>query len=894
MTTRAPFSAPTPETRIAQREAEHLGQSRRARSRDHKATMAARAAAEHRRTKLEQLKDEAAARRSFRKFERTMLRNVRIWKPLKLRLQQQIPARPRSKDRQDFRSTRSLPSIGFDVIDSKGRRGVFLSIEYDGASRTGRGVFRRRIEYALNSHDVVLGRDGRPLLFSNVAKDADEAVALADEIEAFARAERLNAKVCFNLIIGYPRAAGAKQRDLILRRFTQRVFADKGLSFFGFNHEPKRAGKVHNPHGHITASLRPVHREGPYSYLISKDLRVDLDGPEGMERMRKILAEVTTQVMREAGFDHVYTHLSNAARGIAVVPQEKLAKEQSEAAKRGEIVAANERNRALVREVRAYVLGRLRRSVEGSQSPLIAGIARPFATAPKAVRLPASHVLPKLARKVLKPPLGPNFVPVQLRKTPAVLSTQAAPAAAEPTPATALSPLLLARELIATRARSAPRFTSLLAHLGQPRAGAPRASLERLPTIAAPVETAPKTRVVGHPIIAFAGHLPAVCMPKPNAKAVLVSRCTWHSKVKQLGGFPLPTAAPYLTSRPLAIAYKVPPLGQVERLLVPTVAAIRTASLLPKPMAPLPMTLLSRLVSIASAPCLLEVPTAGLPTPVVRLAQSRATRKLDLGLANAQQLQGRRLLAPTHKGVTEFIAGREVGPLPGLTCLPRVRRLSLADRPSRAVPIVRGPLSVPALVKAPSIAIPQLNAPAARLVAELSLPKHNVSQFMKLEGLSLERSNGAGAMKSLPVTSAAAPISRAGRMSMAALLPQYRAPRWGSFEQLQSAVEAVRAKFAAEHQLEPTRASPEVEKAPTPAPQQPSSQDLAAAHIEHLQRSFLLAKSDEERRKAAVQIRRNKEALAAMNAHAHPLWTAEQTRFRNLQGGPQYGHSVGR
>ena len=51
-----------------------------------KVSVAARRADERRRNRLEHLSDEAAARRSFRKFKNSMLRDARLWKPLRLRL----------------------------------------------------------------------------------------------------------------------------------------------------------------------------------------------------------------------------------------------------------------------------------------------------------------------------------------------------------------------------------------------------------------------------------------------------------------------------------------------------------------------------------------------------------------------------------------------------------------------------------------------------------------------------------------------------------------------------------------------------------------------------------------------------------------------------------------
>ncbi|MFN6935066.1 MAG: hypothetical protein ACK4NZ_07930, partial [Tsuneonella sp.] len=398
------------------REAAYLSQSRRSRSKDHKAAMAQRRAAERRRARLECLADDRAARRAFRHFKRTMLRDSRVWKPVKLRLREQTTARRPKKKKADGRGRQRLPSIGFDIVDRAGRRGVFLSIQYDGAKGNARGVFRRRIEYAAFSSEVVREPNGQPMLFSNIAATADEAVAIADEIEAFNRSERLNGKVCFNLVIAYPRAAGPREREKIMRIFTQRALADEGVPFVGFNHEPMRDGRLHNPHGHVTASLRPVHREGPYRFLISKDLRVDLDGEEGMARMRRILAEVTTKVMREAGFAHEYTHLSNAARGLAAKPQESLSKEQTEAAKRGEYVAANERNRALVIHNRQYFSAKLKASAEASTALSRSRNLQPIIRSPSTILPLLRQVLPQPLAQFLRRPRVRDCVRVDLSR----------------------------------------------------------------------------------------------------------------------------------------------------------------------------------------------------------------------------------------------------------------------------------------------------------------------------------------------------------------------------------------------------------------------------------------------------------------------------------------------
>ncbi len=112
--------------------------------------------------------------------------------------------------------------------------------------------------------------------------------------------------------------------------------------------------------------------------------------------MRRILAEVTTEVMREAGFAHVYTHLSNAARGLAAKPEEKLTKEQSEAAKRGEYVAANERNKPLVAKNRRYFIRQIKTWIESSTSVLLTMPSSPVRSVPKLTLPPLTATLQSL------------------------------------------------------------------------------------------------------------------------------------------------------------------------------------------------------------------------------------------------------------------------------------------------------------------------------------------------------------------------------------------------------------------------------------------------------------------------------------------------------------------
>lgn len=970
MTTRAPFHAPTPEERIAAREADHLSQSRRSRSRDHKAVVAARHAADRRRDRLEQLNDAKAARRSFRAFERSMLRDFHVWKPFRLRLEHRIPARRGAKKKQERRGWKALPSIGFDVIDSKGRRGIFLSIQYDGAKSTGRGVFRRRIEYGLNSRDVVLTPDSRAMLISNVAKDPDEAVALADEIEAFARAERLNAKVCLNLVIGYPRAAGARERELILRRFCQRSFADEGLPFMAVNHEPKRASKVHNPHGHVTASLRPVHREGPYRYLISKNLRVDLDGEEGMARLRRILAEVTTQVMHEAGFDHEYTHLSNAARGIAVIPQEGLSKEQSEAAQRGEIVAANERNRALAQQMRAKIL-------QKNKAPISLPGASVIALSPRLARAPSivSSALQAASLKRARTFLGlrprGDFVRIQLPRT---TSVSLVPKAPEPSATTALksattgpkerarAPILFPSPkpatAIAEAVKSVPQVDSSqrVGHLINPR---PRSDLTRLRPLqaaqsavrAGSLSVSPRAMPVALKALASRPRVAPLCTLPPTAESVpllkpkrtiplaSVIRLKASASVisepdqrRDRGHIALPQApsrstgqAPQFPQMSAPQARSVAALHPRQTLVrAATISSLRgltgSATALVKSVRTSPST--ARFVALRSSLRPTKIAASAQPVPAARAAKLIA-RHPEPRPARSPKAAFAPQLKPTFARSPQLVRAAIFNPAnsivqaaPVIKVLPA--QMAMPPSPSkRTLVLARLPIAPRAAVKAmpvrpgqgirqTALAIQVQPRAPVRVGQARPLPKA-LSALPRFTSVKLSfkapRLPVQGPPK-LAATPLVLPKSRlqAARLPRISPPPSARkassldvAPRSfvDEFDRLRAKIAAVQAELAARPLLEPRRTSVAKEKVAEPQKQTPKPAGSILSPADELCRAFFRARIEEERRGAAVEIRKNKVALDAMNRSAHPGWVAEQKRFRDQQAAaarsPQWG-----
>lgn len=282
--------------------------------------------------------------RRFRKWLRNLHRRDRNW-GIRVRTpkSQRIPMAPK-QDKPDRRNTRSLRAYRRPIIDKLGRRGIVLNFEYDGAARNAVGVFRRRVEYPFQSDGVKRDVSGSPVFVSSMGKTPLEICEAADALEGVMRAERANAKICVNATLQLPHDASLEQQVEIVRTFCSEVCGTHDLPFVAVLHKADPAGDQRNDHAHITFAFRQMIRIGDHRWAIGADLRTDLDSPDQFFEYRKIAAEVMTKVMRKAGHNRVYTHLSNADRGLAIIPQKKLTKAQSNQARRGIYVGANEFN----------------------------------------------------------------------------------------------------------------------------------------------------------------------------------------------------------------------------------------------------------------------------------------------------------------------------------------------------------------------------------------------------------------------------------------------------------------------------------------------------------------------------------------------------------------------
>jgi hypothetical protein len=282
--------------------------------------------------------------RRFKKWLRELhRRDRRRWVRVRTPKSECIPMASK-KDKKKARNARPLPAYRRAIVDKLGCQGIFLDFKYDGAARNPFGVFRRRTEYPFKSESVLQEGHGRPVFVSNMGRTPEEICEAADALEGIMRAERANAKLSVNAILQLPFDAPLKLQLEITRRYCAQVFDAHNIPYVAVLHKPDPDGDQRNYHVHITFAFRQMVRIGDHKWAIGANLRTDLDTPEQFFEYRRIAAEIMTKVMREAGHNRTYTHLSNADRRLATIPQKPLGKGKVSQVRRGSYVGANEFN----------------------------------------------------------------------------------------------------------------------------------------------------------------------------------------------------------------------------------------------------------------------------------------------------------------------------------------------------------------------------------------------------------------------------------------------------------------------------------------------------------------------------------------------------------------------
>ena len=371
-------------------------------------------------TRIRERRERTAARAAgvaYRRQEQALLteereaerRNRALWRRIKIKMPKEA-----APERKPHRPTRSgflhgaspLPSYSGAIVDRLGRRSVFVRIRYYGRKSTRPGVGRRLATYIYQG--AVENDDGTVCLFSNVADSPQEAIAAMELIEQINREASVDAKLLFHLIANLPHQLTLDQMMEEARRFAEAQFGSRDLPYVVALHAPSAQGDQRNWHVHILASTRPMRRIGDHEWELGEQLRTEIDNPEAFRRMRELYAAIQTEVAQEAGLDLAYTALSNAARGLPNKPQEHLGGSLTDLVRRGEVVAANERNRGIVVEGEQALLDeRLRHEQEASsrEAALIARAVAPFAqnaVAPKlAIAVPGSAAVSNLKQEPL-------------------------------------------------------------------------------------------------------------------------------------------------------------------------------------------------------------------------------------------------------------------------------------------------------------------------------------------------------------------------------------------------------------------------------------------------------------------------------------------------------------
>ncbi|MGL5839319.1 MAG: MobA/MobL family protein [Sphingorhabdus sp.] len=338
-------------------------------------------------------------RREMREWDRIGGRQIRIRMP-------KPPIAPRTRETKvkitpATSKAVALPKYCGPIIDRRGCRGIFLDLEYDGAQRERWGVARRRIAYQFRLDHAQLLM-GTPVFRSNMGEDEHEILACADMLETVNRAARKNAKVGINAVLRCPCELDLAGRVAFLERVS-RHFDDLGIAYCMTLHRPDPEGDQRNHHLHIWFTLRSLEHVGTRDWLVGEQLRTDLDGSPAMYTLRRECADIATETCHAFGHHVRYTHRSHAARGLPHRPQEKLGKARAARVRKGEYVAANEANRALIAENEALadeIAARKKRALQPIITAAFGSTAMPAIALPKhnaaaAQATPINIVLPQ-------------------------------------------------------------------------------------------------------------------------------------------------------------------------------------------------------------------------------------------------------------------------------------------------------------------------------------------------------------------------------------------------------------------------------------------------------------------------------------------------------------------
>jgi hypothetical protein len=281
--------------------------------------------------------------------------------------------------------------------DRAGREGIMLRIRYvrAGGQHATNGCVVRHWRYIAREAAVTLDADGKPILMGNLG---DATAGLDDFIEQVAdglavqekvlRAMRKNAKLSFRMVGAFPYGLPVEARREVLQRVGDEVFGARKLGWSAAAHDTDPGADVDNDHFHLDYTLLPMERQIDGSYIVSNELRTDLDGQEGLRFIRHQVARVLTEVAREHGLDRTFTALSYRERGMDREGGEHVGQQGTAAQRQGHHVAAVARNEARRRRDDARERARAAREQFSALEGLKQAIEREAARVPTLPALP--------------------------------------------------------------------------------------------------------------------------------------------------------------------------------------------------------------------------------------------------------------------------------------------------------------------------------------------------------------------------------------------------------------------------------------------------------------------------------------------------------------------------
>lgn len=300
------------------------------------------------------LQDKAAARGILREMAETD-RGIAKWHRMKGRI---IPNKPtsgtspvtkrtsRSASLAPLKASGTIPLTASSwVIDAAGFRGVTWQQTYLGRSspKFRRGAAKDNWEYECRDEAVLLDAAGEPVIVSNMGEDWLEIGTAWQCLED--ASVRKNAKIQIRVIAPFDADASHAEKVAAIEHFAATVLKPLNLPYSAVIHEPSPEGDQRNYHAHISFSLRPMRRIEPYVWEVADEVRGELDGAAGVQILRHLWAHSMTEAASQAGREMQYTGLGAGARGLDHETGEHVGEALMAMARRGQNVAALERNR---------------------------------------------------------------------------------------------------------------------------------------------------------------------------------------------------------------------------------------------------------------------------------------------------------------------------------------------------------------------------------------------------------------------------------------------------------------------------------------------------------------------------------------------------------------------